>query len=176
MAPGWTNVLRFAPGQRVRFTRSRAPALRTALAQAAPAVQWLAAVEGAIVTLERLEPGRCALTVRSPAGSAGADARPAPDATFDVHATVTRDGKDTARTVSGIVLMLGGSTDAYVARRSAAGTQQLVRLRYDRGSTYAEVAVFTASFAERLKPAVRALMPSMLVVGRLDVVRDAGTA
>ncbi|MGH7616958.1 MAG: hypothetical protein ACREPM_07000, partial [Gemmatimonadaceae bacterium] len=64
----------------------------------------------------------------------------------------------------------------YVAQRTTTATRQLIRLRYDTSSSGAEVSLFTASVAERAPSSVRALLPAMVVVGRLEPIANEAVA
>jgi hypothetical protein len=101
---------------------------------------------------------------------------PAANATFDVHARLQHGSDLYARALSDVVIMLGGTNDVYAAERANGGTRQLIRVRYEPNFARAELAVFTAPFASQLSGAMRAMLPSLIVVGRLDILAGEAVA
>ena len=176
MGPDWTRALRFPPGSRLRFTRTLNAPLRRAIEQESPdARAWLAAVEGAVVTLESVDATRCAVRVDAPSGNASIECVPAGPTTYDVHARLQRGSDLHAQSLGDVGIMLGGVTDVYLAERGARGTRHLLRLRYESDGRV-EIGVFTAPFAERLSSTMRALLPTLVIVGRLDLTSGEAVA
>lgn len=174
MGPGWRHVLRFDDGARLRIDCVLPKALRGTIAQSSRrAAAWLDAVDGATLSVLRITPDACEL--RCEAASLAALSlqlrghRDADAPTHRVHVEIAGAAgalADAPLELAGIALQSGGRADAYIARDTETGRQQLAHLAYDGDGT-ASLVLFGAAFAAHVPAHLRALVPSRLAVARL---------
>ncbi len=166
MSPNWTQVLRFAPGSALRFSLALNAGLRVALERSDQRVaRWLEMLDDATLHLTDLEPTVC--RVQGRAGPATLEL-----VANGTHISLRLDDaqQQHARDYTDLALMLAGSREALIARRDEHQTTPYLRLRYTHQNPNAEVALYTAGFTSRVPSALRALLPTVAVVGHLQPV------
>jgi hypothetical protein len=168
MGPGWSDVLRFADGARLRVDCTLSAPMRHAIAQSSRrAGAWLDAADGATLRVLQVTRDSCELQCEA-ASLAGLalHASREPDASTHRLRCVLSDASGAPLELGGLVLQSGGRAEAWFAHDTEAGRQQLGHLRYERDGT-ASLAVVGAAFAHRVPAHLRALVPSRLAVARL---------
>jgi hypothetical protein len=176
--PGWNDVLRFAPGAKLRVELMLGPALRQAVQQAsAGAARWLHMLDGgAALHVLELSPTACRLHCSAEQGS------------VDLHADLQRlqaqatiDGRSHQFGLTGLMLQTGGPRDTYLSAPPSGaadgGPQPFSQLHYGNDATVL-VCLFRAPLmlllGERIKlaPAARCLLPARFELLRLVAAED----
>lgn len=169
--PRWPDLLRYAQGSRLRIELALAPALRDALAVAsAEARRWFAAIDGAVLQVERLGEAACELRCQGHHGGGEFSAVPSDCGGYRVRGCLRASDALRMFDFPRMIIQTGGTLDAYLAQPAGGQWQQLLRLSYARGAAdgSAEIWVYAATCTEPSWPeAVRALLPAQLLFARL---------
>jgi hypothetical protein len=166
--PGWTDMLRTAPGARLRLSIALKPAWRQMLAR------WLATrsvsldpLDGAAVEVVDLSAEGGLL--RSCTGDADMqiELRHEPDGAPALSGRLRHGERDWSFDVPGLVLQRGGSRESYVARTLDGQRLPWLKFSHARDGQGFAVTLFPGAFASQLNTAYRALLPSQIEL--LDV-------
>jgi len=160
-----TRAIRFAPGAVLRFTPALDARLLEGLRSLRPQVADLVATAGdAPITIESLDERSCGLRVAHFQLALVADL--AEGYALQVSWTDPSSLQSRKFRVEGVAVMLGSASDVFFAQRLDGQNRMLLKLSYEAGG--ARLYGFPAAFAERVPAAVRAFLPSQLVLGNLQ--------
>jgi hypothetical protein len=166
--PGWTELLRTAPGARLRLAIALKPAWREMVAR------WLATravsldpLDGAAVEVVELSAKRGLLRSRSAGIAMEIELRHEPDGAPALRGSMRHGERDWSFDVPGLVLQRGGSRESYVARTLDGQRLPWLKFSHARDGQGFAVTLFPAAFAAQLSGAQRALLPGQIEL--LDV-------
>lgn len=166
--PGWTDVLRTAPGARLRLAIALKPAWREMLAR------WLATravslepLDGAAVEVVDLCAERGLLRSRTGEMDMEFQLRHEPDGAPALRARMRQGERNWSFDVPGLVLQRGGSREAYVVRTLDGQRLPWLKFSHARNGQGFAVTLFPGAFASQLNGAYRALLPGQIEL--LDV-------
>jgi hypothetical protein len=160
-----TRAIRFAPGTVLRFTPALDPRVLEALRSVRPqAAQLVAAAGDARLTIDSLDERACGLRLAHFQLELVADLAHG----FALCVAWTDPASRAQRrfAMEGIAPMLGGASDVFFAQRTGGQNRFLLKLSYTAGG--ARLYAFPAAFADRIPGALRALLPSQLMLGNLQ--------
>ncbi len=130
---------------------------------------WLRRLQGAEVSMDKVERECCVVRLCSPEVCVTAELKYAAHGNLTCHLQAKRDVNGAAEQWSwqreDLSAMLGGKQDAYLAVNGSSGRVPALRMRYD--GPIVEVFVLSGAFAHRLPAAIRALVPAELKIGEL---------
>jgi len=171
--PGWSDVLRFPDGARLRVEVILEPALRKAMRHASRnAALWLESIDGAMLRLEQRSDRASRLTCATAAGTAKFIALRASGEVYRLRGRVGIPEGMRQLDLDGITVQLGGGCDAYLVQWSGTELRHLARFRYGAHGNPADVSIYSTVLASRLAPAIRALLPNPIALVRLTWVTD----
>jgi hypothetical protein len=160
-----TRAIRFPPGTVLRFTPALDPRLLEALRSARPqAAELVAAAGEARITVDSLDERACGLRVAHFQLELVADL--AEGFALEITWTAPSGLRPGKFRMEGVAAMLGGASDVFFAQRKGGQNRFLLKLSYEAGG--ARLYAFPAAFAERIPGALRALLPSQLMLGNLQ--------
>jgi hypothetical protein len=125
---------------------------------------WLAAIKEGALHVEHVDDDRCALRFDSPLHRGRIEIRREEEGGLHLRAACENDLNWERR---GLVAMLGGKHDVYLAQPATGGNQPFLKLRYEAQSV--RVSILLAAFAHRVAPALRGFLPGEVPLGELNV-------
>ncbi|AKC86792.1 hypothetical protein WQ53_08510 [Pseudoxanthomonas suwonensis] len=169
--PQWPDLLRYAPGTRLRLEVALPDAMRQALEAVKPssAARWLGLVDGALLTVERLSRTACQVSLAGRHGGRGEfSAVCSGERGYRLRGRLDQDGCMRILDCDHVHIQTGGAGDAYLAQPVDGSWRHLLRLSYPkRAAGAAEVVLCAAALGGRVTPALQALLPAQLLVARL---------
>lgn len=169
--PGWRDLLRHAPGTRLRIEVALSAPMRQAIeaVRSSSAGRWLRLVDGAALTLDDVSASGCVARLEGESGVHGEFSAIASAGTgYRLQASLR--SQDTLREFEcdDVRVQTGGATDAYLAQPVDGGWRPLLRLSHERDRPgIVGVYVCASAMGGRASPAVRALLPAQILVARL---------